>query len=59
MIDLADHTQEIVQCTVCGVAQDGSLICFVQEPGAQGPIAIKGYAPGQWVKFSRSMLRSN
>jgi hypothetical protein len=51
--------QETVTCEICGVAQDGSLICFVMDPTGQQPQAVRGYAPGQWLKFQRSSIRSN
>lgn len=54
-----DTIQEIVQCDVVGVAQDGSLLCFEAPMGSQSPLAIKGFAPGCWTKFYRSTLRSN
>jgi hypothetical protein len=57
LIDLPNGAQDVVQCEVCGVAQDGSLICFVLN-GDQ-PQAVRGYAPGQWIKFVRSTVLSN
>lgn len=56
-IEMGNGKTEQVTCEICGVAQDGSLIAFVIENGQ--PTAIKGYAPGEWSKFSRSTLRVN
>jgi len=52
---------ESVTCEICGVAQDGSLLCFNIETTEQGngPQVIRGYAPGQWKTFNRSTLRMN
>jgi hypothetical protein len=55
-VTLANGTDSVT-CEVCGVAQDGSLICFNVENG--NPTAIRGYAPGEWKQFQRSTLRVN
>lgn len=58
IIRLPNDKEEIVQCVSCGVTNDGSLLCFVNNPAGQ-PEVLKGYAPGQWHVFYRSTIRSN
>jgi hypothetical protein len=52
---------DTLTCEICGVSQDGSLLIFNMEQNEQGPqpVPIKGYAPGQWLTFTRSQLRTN
>jgi hypothetical protein len=48
---------ETVTCEICGVAQDGSLLCFNIDNGQ--PTVIRGYAPGVWCRFHVTTLRMN
>lgn len=54
---ITDQGDESVTCELCGVAQDGSLLCFDIENGQ--PVVTRGFAPGHWNRFYKSTLRMN
>ena len=53
-IVLADGEQRFIKCDIVGVANNGELLCFNATPQMQQPMAIQGWAQGEWKSFAKS-----
>lgn len=59
LIVTTDGETIYVQAMSLGVTPDGSLLAFTVDPLQQQPVAIRGFAPGQWKSFSKSNVALN
>lgn len=59
IVELTNGDKVSVTGIQTGVANDGSLLVFSGGPMGQQPQAIRGWAPGQWISFSKSNMVTN